>query len=137
MTIAQSAGSNPNFRADSFLSSPKTSCSLPPALFPNPASCYTRVGPYHTIALNCYSLPIPRLISTLTLFSSINKATQLLHYVLFFFLAMPNISALFQLSLTLEISLPTNFCLSKSYQHSKVDANAPSVKLSETYPGRI
>lgn len=56
------------------------------------------------------------------------------HQIIYGFLATPNTSALLQLSLTLEKRVPTDFCLSKSYQYSKVGTNAPSsIKLSEPY----
>lgn len=59
----------------------------PPCLqhsFPIWPSAAHGFWPHHSLVQNCYSLPITRLISTLTLFSSINKATQSPNYLLFF-----------------------------------------------------
>ena len=84
-----------------FLSSPKTSNHLASNTFPIWPSAAHGFWPHHSLVQNCYSLPITRLISTLTLFSSINKATQSPNYLLFF-------SALLQLSLTLENSFSSS-----------------------------
>lgn len=104
---------------------------------PNPAFCGRCAGRLDiTHAQNCYSLPILTLISIRTLFSSINKATQSPNSLWVFGYAQ---HFCFAPAIThLENSLPTNVCLSKSYQYSKVGTNTPSfIKLPESHPATI